>query len=1824
MASVIDQIIYPRLLGTLREDIPPVQCIIWKGGKSYETIIFDNIYPFDTIDTIKRMLCAKDSSLIPRFTFVGVPLNDPYSDAMPNLDETYIPINYLWYPSGTNDITKTYILNHPVKTLAEPDRRFVSSDGSYASPNYEVRGRSSIEQVFLKPREGQIPVFHVFPFHLLLETYKGKKPVGEEDWYKRFAPYFPEIEVKGPFEPYDEDIAYAKKITYYISKRTATLDYLNEVAASDELPRLRVSGIRQLLLLWKKPIRGFEGSANLFYDVRATELLPYLRLYPAEGDPITKLHVKGILPIPTLEDPRILESWGKEVSPTPGSDFCSMKYVHRQSIGITQPIYGTIHAYNDGTMRLMLQPPKQIRKLDPEVDFRHFNRTIETIFQQLPQDINQYQLKELAVFFTMKTELSAKKFTKKRLQQRLSYFHTVFKEIMPLPGDNPLIALRYKAVSQYASEDKIFTFITQMVTEKEKDAGMEIVEAIQEEFDFSKQEALNVFAQWLDKNGEFTVQLPEEGEFMESFNPGIDIYIYAQHPSYHFHVHRIDSNETYQRIYTLLSILFMENDEYFPYLSDASMVQLEEEMEEESLKAELFDQEAETAAASSMHNMEPDMGYTSIDFDPLANLGEIIPETASSPFVAKEAVSDVPKKSRKVVMEEPKKQFEEQKLINPTSWFIKKLQEIDPRLFKFKSATEGDSGYSRKCAGNDDRQPAILSQDQYERMREIYAEDNIFWIIYPLDGQEDPIQPIGTEETITMMRYGADTDSIHYYFCPHYFCLSDEIMVRAVDFESQVDRDGNPKPPNSCPFCYGKLITNKKKAIPGYTVAKRKDKTGTIQPHNQLDFLKTTSHPEGFALPCCFIKQRTLRISDPQFAHLRAAFQQEEMENIVINQNTDENEEETLLYQASDVVEYAVLFEMIHRKYILESNNHPDAGAFAMVTPVFDTFFRQNSSDQLVSRTAINLKLRPNAEGFLRVGTENTIYESLLGVIAPLIYKNSIREVKERILEVMVPRIFVNSHFGNLVLEFYNPSDGRAMPATKQELMAWSIKELGITLTSANTYSLIRLYNAFQRFRRFINDPTKRKDLRHIQPLLAEPGLFTTRGIQLIVMEDNGTDPIMIQCPTFGVSMDRNKKNDFAFISRTLKTIRATDNKYAHYELFLHTSNKPAKGGDAEIHETIIRWNYQSRSIWPLIVQTRVDEYMNQCQSRYRSVYSSQQSINPMTMLPLSKAVESAPFRPEGIVKDHYNHIIGVTFRMKAGPAPYLVILPVVDDGIISISVAFAVKSIYLDWEDVKKAPVNEVIRYYRENLEPVFSLYPGYRIKHAVRQRLNGVIVAVQLENGIYVPVGEQKQELPAEISIVEIDELEWELNKQLTGTMPPKKSDQWDETLDQMTIEKQCGMDEELIRTSSDKELEEWYEQFRLMVSNWMTSHKAGTSLRKGIEDIIFRSDLPEYERRKRLYIFISSTFLSWFYPDPENWERGTASLLRKDCRLIDQKDGCTGSCYWKEDEGKCLLHVTEEAKVGDRMVSTPELFTKRIIDELVRFPARRKQLMTKGEVSKISKIIQPIHDGDQYIIPEASTTWTNLLRLDWTRQVLEEKKYYEEMSREEEDVDKEVPKGNMPPLLAAILGEDTPLRLNVPEEGALMSFTGILGVTLEQLNVEYDATSLTREQMVNYVRITSKPIGMIDLREEPIIQFVRPATGQFDRVTIMVFLPDQIGILVERDGDATVSIGLLPEQVQKRWEEAGIVTIKRRQVKIEEELPVPLIIGQNPLQKEQVIPLVAQKGKEASLVVAPIKEKIEEIKAPRKKRIVKMEENAPAKPAAKPRRKIIVEED
>ena len=1852
MSSTMEDLLAPRVLLSLREDMPPVHCFIWTGREQYEHVILEDMYPFDTLHDIKRHLCAikkNDPMFVPRFQFIGVPIEDAYEAAPPTQETTYTPLDYLWYPTGTNDAKNTFVLAHPQKTAVEPDMRFQASDGSYANPHYELRGRSTIEQVFLKPRKGRMPVLHVFPFSVLRREFLERGVIGESEWNTRFAPYFMEISI-GTQDLTREDRDFGALIRASISERTEKMGLLQRIVEEQaEVPLLRLSGIQQLRLIWKRPVKGFEGSASFFYRCRATDLRPFLRLFPAEGSGVTKLHVKGVIPIPTLDDPSLLEGWGNETTRTPGIDFCSIKYVHRPMMGLSPSIYGTIQVYQDGTLSLLVQPPKGVRKLDPHADFR--NPLMEEVWEDLPQPFSEARLKEMSATFQMKTGVSSKRFTKARILQRLPFFSSVFKEIRPLPQEQPFLSLRYKAVSQYAAEDNIFTFITQLATKKSIEGeapDASVLHAIQQEFSFTQQEALDAVADWYKKKGIFTVQIPEEGEFVESYHSGIDIHIHVQEPSYYFHIQRVDDEKTYARIFTLLSMLFMEDDSYFQENrgkgeAKGALEDMDEIMEEEQLEQE---ERIESIQRSPM-------GLPSVRAsawrDPFANedeldRGEVLVETAPSAVAASTAATAAPSTARAAVrsrMVDPfanedenaapitasamassvaasatassalmDQKARDQKQITPQNWFIKKLQEMDPSLFSFKTGDTEENGYSRKCAGHDDRQPAVLSEDQYERMREIYEDDPIFWMVYPLEGKEDLVAPMANEETVMVMRYGSDVDHIRYYFCPPYFCLSDEIMVRPVDFEKTKDREGRPKPANSCPFCHGKLITSemkKKKVAPiGYTVMKRKNKTGSEHYHSAIRFLKDTTHPNRLALPCCFVTQSTLRISNPAFEHIRSYFQREDQEEADQEEIAKEEYQRLLITQHGSVA-YPLLFETIHKRYIIESNKHPDAGVFAMAPPLFDQFFAQESTTQLVTRVAIHLKLRPNAQGFLRIGTETPgafPYESLLAILAPLLRVTSIDAVKERLRAAMIPRVFLNAHFGNMVLEFFRPEDGSAMPATRQELAYWANKELGIAVNSHTLYPLLRVYNAYQRFLRFLQDPRQRKDLRHLQPLLSEPGLLTPNGLQLIILEDNGDAPVTIRCPPFGVSLPRNEKNDVAFLSRMKRTHAPTGVVHAKYELYVHTSNKPAKGAEQEKHESIVLWTHATRSIWPPIVQQRVTEFMTQCQNRYHTLYTAQQSVNPRALIPLSSLIVPGPIRPEGVMKDTYNHIIAVTFPYQGSLIP----VPVIDDGVVSISSAFSVKNIYLDGEDIRP-PLDYVLTYYETILASRLSLYPGYQIERVIQK--GSAVIAVQLKHGAYLPVSapidkDVLAKRPVPLPVSSITQLEGDINRQLMGQPPSLDTPSWDDLLDQTTTEKTCGTDPMWTRTSSSEQLEEWYQQFRLMVSRWIAGPEGGAGLRKGVEDIIFSRDLPEYERRKRLHLYIGSTMASWLYPDEDKWET-TTSFLRKDCRVINDAASCTGSCVWRADQedqedqdqddrkedpsqsGKCLLHVPARTPLDkDRMVSTSELFTKRIIDELVRFPNRRKQLMKRDGISKVSTLLRPIHEGDQYLIPESSSTWTQLLQLDWNKSVPEMPRYYEEMSREEQEAEEqeEVPSAVMPAELHPLIGDRYTFHVadDIDADRPLLPFMSTLGVTLEELGLEETATVLHSSHLTTYVKLTQRPIGIIQQRDanEKEIQIVRPSRGS-DTVIFLVFLADRIGLL-EENGSPQLPIATLPAPLLEAWKAAPLVMIRPRLPPASLRPVEPII---NPVVPAPTVPLIAPRRIRRPQRVSPVKD-------------------------------------
>ena len=156
-----------------------------------------------------------------------------------------------------------------------------------------------------------------------------------------------------------------------------------------------------------------------------------------------------------------------------------------------------------------------------------------------------------------------------------------------------------------------------------------------------------------------------------------------------------------------------------------------------------------------------------------------------------------------------------------------------------------------------------------------------------------------------------------------------------------------------------------------------------------------------------------------------------------------------------------------------------------------------------------------------------------------------------------------------------------------------------------------------------------------------------------------------------------------------------------------------------------------------------------------------------------------------------------------------------------------------------------------------------------------------------------------------------------------------------------------------------------------------------------------------------------------------------------------------------------------------------------------------------------------------------------------------------------------------------------------------SGILGVTLQQLGLSDNVEQrLKKANLIKYVQATSKPIGMIDLSgadsDEDAIQFIKPAVGgPFDSVTIIILLPDQVGILIQEEGEPTVKMTSLPETLQEVFREAPIVRLRKRVISqpLEEEQKVPLIIGQNPIMaKPRRRPLVATAVQAPLVEVAP----------------------------------------
>jgi hypothetical protein len=240
------------------------------------------------------------------------------------------------------------------------------------------------------------------------------------------------------------------------------------------------------------------------------------------------------------------------------------------------------------------------------------------------------------------------------------------------------------------------------------------------------------------------------------------------------------------------------------------------------------------------------------------------------------------------------------------------------------------------------------------------------------------------------------------------------------------------------------------------------------------------------------------------------------------------------------------------------------------------------------------------------------------------------------------------------------------------------------------------------------------------------------------------------------------------------------------------------------------------------------------------------------------------------------------------------------------------------------------------------------------------------------------------------------------------------------------------------------------------------------------------------------------------------------------------------------KCLLHVPQTFDLGVKQVSAIDLLINRLIEELIRFPLKRDELLGQ-RVSQYVKLNEAFRSGNQYIVPEDLPAWSELLRMDWTKK--SESRYIEEYTAIEplsfvaEDTVTSFQTKDIP-VLETMFGPD----FFFIEEGSgsiskIIEDMGIPGTDLEAIGQTPDAPIIERA-VAEYIAQTLKysfyqllyaPGNPVP--EEPLsvkLQLNIKTTAPF---LIIVKLPDErVGVISKSpDTIELVEITKLPPKVR-----------------------------------------------------------------------------------------------
>ena len=889
-------------------------------------------------------------------------------------------------------------------------------------------------------------------------------------------------------------------------------------------------------------------------------------------------------------------------------------------------------------------------------------------------------------------------------------------------------------------------------------------------------------------------------------------------------------------------------------------------------------------------------------------------------------------------------------------WYMARLKKEDIVMFGFSATATGRvKSYSKSCQRRDDRQPNIMTFAEYSRIRRCYTEQVRFVDLPPRKPEDLPRDPAYTpgrryddEYFLTDPESGRPMWTVYnyenkttpgqflYLMCAELWCERDNLPLLRSEYEGTAGR-GFTKPVNTCPFCGGKPFASLEAPRPGESIIVRLPKEATGKLHAFVGTITRNKHPKGYPLPCCDTTPRMLK------KYLNAAFNKTLTwgRDLAAVDEEEGDAEEGGAAAADDLAEpppelvaaeqmnvgvtaeeahidYGQRLSTIRTQYILGADKALGPGKFGLLPPAGDTFFGQNGPAALESR-GIRPTFKEGATVFIRLGVDTRTRApglNLFAGLAPLLGFESAEQTQRAFMSLRAAPAFESANYGTLLQEF---AARPAPPAGRfEKSLAEFATEFRYPLDTARAH-VLRVYRAWSAYLAYINSVSEPKQLRHIEHLLAQPGVVTPRGLLLVVLEQEG-DHIRVVCPSFGIP----PASSFGDVPVAFLWHDRRDESWE--PLILYNDSRGAGTRNA-----IMLFGERSLDLeaLPRELRAQLAQWIRDWRS---SSKGCGRGVPPPHVWTPAKDTAGLPrlrdliVPPEGgatpvraLVRDRSNRLVGVL-------AP--VFVPCLDDG----SLAADVPRVY-EATMIPPMPLAEMLRAY----EGLVTRFPALRPTNAVVLLSDkATIVGFRTAIGSLVPVTPEPfvAATPPPLPMDQIDKFPWEFDALILRAPDAP-------TVAAVALEESMA--------SIEEQLAEAYQHLRLSFSRWLLRDRQGPPTRQEI-DRIRVSSLPLYERRKRMDLLLEPFLRAMVAAIPaEAAARRPLSLLRQDClSLSDNEAGCkaAGACSWIAAAaeggaaGRCLIH----APTPDAATDPIRIFTARLSDELLRYPGRRDEILER----------------------------------------------------------------------------------------------------------------------------------------------------------------------------------------------------------------------------------------------------------------------------------------